>query len=101
MAKEKFSDDQKRSIAKLNPSGLEQIDSIKVLFDKPVCRTTIYKAKANGNLLNRLDDAEKARRKCTVENELLKIQVTSLTLENEFLKQKRSGKPAVFFKKKE
>ena len=98
MASEKFTEDQKRSIAKLNPSGSEEIDSIAVVFGKPVCRTTIYKAKREGRLLNRIDEDEKAVRQCTFENKLLKIQVASLTLKDEALKQKRNGKPAIFFR---
>lgn len=53
MAHEKFSDDQKKCIAKLDPCG-QNVDILSRLTR--VSKTTIYKAKREGNLLNKIEE---------------------------------------------
>lgn len=69
MAREKFSDDQKRSMDKLNPTG-KTVDLISAITK--ASKTTIYKAKREGALLTRLDKAEKEKRELEVQVQMLK-----------------------------
>lgn len=74
MAKEKLSEKQKKGIAALNPSG-KAIDALSQITN--VCKTTIYKAKREGNLLNRIDAIEQSNRELIVQNQLLKMALSS------------------------
>lgn len=52
MASEKLSNDQKRSIAKVNLYG-ELVEDVRIIA-KVQSKSTIYKAKREGQLLNKL-----------------------------------------------
>ena len=72
MAKEKFSNEEKKEIANENPQGKE----IKQLAEKfNVCETTIRKAKREGNLLNTIDNLEVSNRSKEIEIFILKSQL--------------------------
>lgn len=91
MASEKLSNDQKRSIAKVNPSG-ELVEDVRIIA-KVKSKSTIYKAKREGQLLNKLDSVEKSNRQLVTENEILKSLNNKLASENKSLKQQ----PIIFF----
>ena len=68
MAREKLSDEQKKGIAALNPSG----PAIKALSQiTGVCSSTVYKAKREGTLLNQIDAAEKRIRELIVQTQFI------------------------------
>lgn len=73
MTKEKFSDSQKKSMAKLNPTG-KTVDLISAITQ--VSKSTIYKAKREGALLNRVDKAEKEKRELDVQIQMLKTLIS-------------------------
>ena len=74
MAKEKLSKKQKKGIAALNPSG-KTIDILSQITN--TSKSTVYKAKREGNLLNHIDTVEKSNRELTVQNQLLKMELSS------------------------
>lgn len=74
MAKEKLSKKQKKGIAALNPSG-KAIDALSQITN--TSKSTVYKAKREGKLLNHIDTVEKSNRELTVQNQLLKIALSS------------------------
>ena len=74
MAKEKLSKKQKKGIAALNPSG-KTIDILSQITN--TSKGTVYKAKREGNLLNHIDAVEKSNRELTVQNQLLKMALSS------------------------
>ncbi len=74
MAKEKLSKKQKKGIAALNPSG-KAIDALSQITN--TSKSTVYKAKREGNLLNHIDTVEKSNRELTVQNQLLKMALSS------------------------
>lgn len=73
MAKEKFSKKQKKAIADLNPAG-KVIDLLSQITNTG--KSTVYKAKREGKLLNRIDTVEKFNRELMVENQLLKMALS-------------------------
>ena len=73
MSHEKFSNAQKKSMAKLDPHGRE-IDLLSIITD--VSKTTIYKAKREGALLNRIEMIEKRNRELIVENQVLQSMLS-------------------------
>ena len=75
MAKEKLSKKQKKGIAALNPSG-KAIDALSQITN--TSKSTVYKAKREGNLLNHIDTVEKSNRELTVQNQLLKMALSSI-----------------------
>lgn len=74
LAKEKLSNDQKKGIAVLNPSG-KMIDALSKITK--TSKSTVYKAKREGNLLNQIDEIEKSNRELTVQNQFLKMTLSS------------------------
>lgn len=73
MAREIFSDTQKKSMAKLDPHG-RAVDLLSIITD--VSKTTIYKAKREGALLNMIDKIERKNRELVVENRLLQSMLS-------------------------
>lgn len=80
MAKEKLSNEQKKGIAALNPSGKSAIDALSQITG--VCNSTVYKAKREGTLLNQVDAAEKKIRELIVQTQLI-MPLTSTTKNQE------------------
>lgn len=74
MAKEKLSKKQKKGIAALNPSG-KAIDALSQITN--TSKSTVYKAKREGKLLNHIDTVEKSNRELTVQNQLLKMTLST------------------------
>jgi len=74
MRKEKLSNDQKKGIAALNPSG-KAIDALSKITK--TSKSTVYKAKREGKLLNHIDAVEQSNRELTVQNGLLKLALSS------------------------
>lgn len=74
MPKEKFSNEQKKGFAELNPSGEEIIILSKITNASP---STIYKAKREGELLKQLDDMKQANRELIVQKQLLDSVISS------------------------
>ncbi len=74
MAKEKLSKKQKKGIAALNPSG-KAIDALSQITN--TSKSTVYKAKREGKLLNHIDTVEKSNRELTVQNQLLKMTLSN------------------------
>lgn len=74
MAKEKLSDKQKKGIAALDPSGKE-IDALSQITG--ASKSTVYKGKREGKLLNKIDTVEKSNRELTVQNQILKMDLFS------------------------
>ncbi len=81
MAREKLSQNQKKGIAALNPSG-KVIDILSQITN--TSKSTVYKAKREGILLNHIDAVEKSNRELAVQNQLLKMALSTK-------KSKRSG----------
>lgn len=73
MAHEKFSDAQKKSMAKLDPHGRD-VDLLSIITD--VSKTTIYKAKREGALLNQIEKIERKNRELIVKNQVLKTMLS-------------------------
>ncbi|MDE7224971.1 MAG: hypothetical protein K2O34_14485 [Acetatifactor sp.] len=73
MAHEKFSDDQKKCVAKLNPCG-PNVELLSRLTG--VSKATVYKAKREGRLLNKLDRVEQEKRELIVKNQLLQSMLS-------------------------
>ena len=74
MAKEKLSKEQKKGIAALNPSG-KAIDALSQITN--TSKSTVYKGNREGKLLNHIDEVEKSNRQLTVQNQLLKMALSS------------------------
>ena len=72
MAKEKVSSKQKRAVAQINPVGKQQMRGIAQLLNVSV--PTAYKARKEGNYLNKIDELELINRQMQVENQILKSQ---------------------------
>lgn len=72
--KDKLSKIQKQSIAKLNPSG-KAVDLVSKIVG--TSKSTVYKAKREGNLLNQLDQAKQEIRELQVQNIFLKTALSS------------------------
>lgn len=71
--KDKLSNTQKQNIAKLNPSG-KAVDFVSEIAK--TSKSTVYKAKREGNLLNKLEQAESENRQLVVENTILKTAIS-------------------------
>lgn len=74
MAKEKLSKKQKKGIAALNPSG-KAIDALSQITNTG--KSTVYKAKREGKLLNYIDAVETSNRELIVQNQLLKMALST------------------------
>ncbi len=95
LAREKLSDDQKRSIANVAPSG-KLVEDIRIIANVK-SKSTIYKAEREGRLLNRIDALEESNRKLVVENGVLRLLNDKLASGNGSLRQGHK-KSAIFFK---
>lgn len=71
--KDKLSKTQKQNIAKLNPSG-KAVDFVSKIAG--TSKSTVYKAKREGDLINKLEQSELQNRQLVVENTLLKTAIS-------------------------
>lgn len=87
MAKEKFTNKEKKLISKMNLHG-EGVDAFADFAH--VCTATVYTAIGKGDLLNRIENLERFNREKDVTISLLRQEIS-------FLKRQKAPQPLVRF----